>query len=209
MVERDPHLVPDAAGASTADAAYTERLVQLQTVWWKRVLPVQAPYRYNVRRLGLGRVLDVGCGLGRVLHHLDGNGVGVDHNADFVAACRAGGLTAYTTDEFPSSVDAVRESFDAILLAHVVEHVDPATADEILETYLPYVRPGGAVHFITPQERGYASDPTHVHWSDESDLRGLAGRHGLTVERAYSFPFPRRFGRLFIYNEFNVLTRKP
>ncbi len=199
---------PDGSGADTAGSEYANRLVGLQTVWWKRLLPVQAPYRFNVRRLKLGRTLDIGCGLGRILHHLDGNGVGVDHNAEFVKYCRDTGLTAYTTEQFPTAPEAVPGSFDSMILAHVIEHVEPSVADEILQQYLPYVRPGGAAMFITPQEVGYRSDETHVHFSDFDDLHALAARNGLEVVKSYSFPFPRAMGRVFKYNEFNVLTRK-
>ncbi len=203
------HAAPDprSTGSDTNSDAYTERLVGLQTVWWKRVLPVQAPYRWNARRLHLGRVLDVGCGLGRNLEHLDGNGVGIDHNADLVAHARSKGVVAYTTDEFAGSPDDVPGSFDAILLAHVVEHVDDTTAHEILTTYLPYVRPGGVVHVITPQERGQDSDPTHVRFCDFAVVEELLRSHDLTIERSYSFPFPRWAGKAFVYNEFNVSGR--
>ncbi|MBV9592170.1 MAG: hypothetical protein JO147_00020, partial [Actinobacteria bacterium] len=70
MPDRPGAPEPDSTGADTKDAAYTERLIDLQTVWWKRLLPVQAPYRYNMRRLPLGHTLDIGCGIGRILEHL-------------------------------------------------------------------------------------------------------------------------------------------
>ena len=57
---------------STRDAAYTDRQRSLEGAWWKRLLDVQRPYRWHVRRLRLGFVLDVGCGLGRNLIHLEG-----------------------------------------------------------------------------------------------------------------------------------------
>lgn len=199
---------PSADGSDTNSDEYTDRLVTLQTVWWKRILPVQAPYRYNVRRLGLGFTLDVGCGLGRLLKHLDGNGVGVDHNPDFVAHCRREGLIAYLPTEFEAAPEAVAGRFDSLVLAHVVEHLDADVTDELLATYLPYVRPGGFAHFITPQEVGYRSDPTHVRFIDFEALHALAARHGLTIVKSYSFPFPRPVGKAFIYNEFNVLARK-
>jgi len=195
--------------SSTQDAAYTERLTALQTVWWKRLLPVQAPYRWNVRKVHPGRVLDVGCGLGRNLQHLDGHGVGVDHNGDFVKACRQQGLTAYLPDDFLASKDAVPGGFDSILLAHVVEHLEADTVDEIFTTYLPFLRPGGLVHVVTPQERGFRFDPTHVRFADFAEVTRVLRGHRLTIEREWSFPFPRWAGEAFVYNEFNVTARRP
>jgi SAM-dependent methyltransferase len=199
---------PKTNGPGTQDKAYTERLIRLQTVWWKRILPVQAPYRYNVRRLNLGKTIDIGCGIGRLLVALPEGSVGIDHNADFVQVVRSLGRPAYTVDEFPRSPEAKVESFDSMLLAHVIEHVDNEIADRILQTHLPYVRAGGRVHFITPQERGHASDPTHLDFVDFAALLDLAKRNGLTVERSYSFPFPRWMGKVFKYNEFHVTARK-
>ncbi|OLE23414.1 MAG: methyltransferase type 11 [Actinobacteria bacterium 13_1_20CM_3_71_11] len=198
-----------AAGASTEGVEYTDRLRRVGGAGWKRALNVQAPYRWNVRRLRLGRTLDVGCGLGRNLEHLDGSGVGVDHNATSVEVARGKGLTALTVEEFFASPYATPESFDSMLAAHLVEHLTGEQSREILASYLPYVRPGGLVVFITPQERGYASDATHVKFMDFAEVGRLAADLGLTVERGYSFPFPRLFGRLFTYNEFVVVARKP
>jgi SAM-dependent methyltransferase len=193
----------------TADAEYAARLQRLGGRRWKRILNVQAPYRWNIRRFGLGRTLDIGCGLGRNLLHLDGNGVGVDHNAESVAECRRRGLTAYTVEEFPRSGHAVAGSFDSMLLAHVLEHVDRETADGMLFDYLKYVRPGGQVVFITPQESGYKSDSTHVRWVDFTVLRDTAQAHGLEVTRTFSFPLPRIAGKVFTYNEFVQVARIP
>ncbi|MDN4597614.1 class I SAM-dependent methyltransferase [Leifsonia virtsii] len=196
-------------GRGTAGSDYAERLRRLDASWWRRTLNVQAPYRWNIRRHHLGRVLDVGSGLGRNLAHVGNNGVGVDHNPESVAIARARGLTAFTSDEFPTSGYAVPGAFDSMLLAHVVEHVDPDFAVELVRTYLPYIRRGGRVMFITPQERGYASDHTHVSFTDFDGLRRLADRAGLAVERQYSFPLPRFAGKAFTYNEFVQLTRIP
>jgi len=197
---------PDAPGpgptSDTSSDEYAERLVALQGVWWKRLLNVQAPYRWNLRRLQLGRALDVGCGIGRNLAALPGGGVGVDHNASCVRVARSQGLTAYEPADFHRSEHAVPDSFDSLLIAHVLEHLHEDEADGLLDEYLPYLRPGGRVAMITPQERGYASDATHVRFVDFAGLRRQAQRCGLHEEKAYSFPFPRRLGKAFVYNEF-------
>ncbi len=153
----------------------------------------------------LGRTLDVGCGVGRNLENLGGAGVGVDHNADAVTTSRARGFTAYTTGEFPTSEDAAT-GFDALLFAHVLEHMSSADAATLVRSYLPYLRRPGKVLFITPQERGYRSDATHVEFLDLEALAAIARDCDLSVVRSRSFPFPRPVGRVFTYNEFVVLA---
>jgi len=71
------------------------------------------------------------------------------------------------------------------------------------------VRSGGRAVFITPQEAGYRSDPTHVEFVDLARLDSLARKAGLEPVSAYSFPFPRPVGRVFKYNEFVLVAHKP
>lgn len=193
----------------TESPDYAERLSTLEGVWWKRLLPVQAPYRWNLRRRRLGRTLDIGCGIGRNLGTLPTGSVGVDHNEVSVALARERGLRAYTVEEFLAGEHAQTESFDSLLLAHVVEHLTPDDARDLVRSYLPYLRPGGRVFFICPQERGYASDPTHRTFVTGEGLLQLSREVGLRADNWHSFPLPRRFGKVFPYNEFNVLAVKP
>ena len=204
----DPQSSDRELGSETADHHYTERLNRLATARWKTWLDVQRPYRWNVRRLNLGRVLDVGCGIGRNLSHLDGNAVGIDHNATSVQTARDRGLTAFTPAEFRGSRFDVEGGFDALLLAHVVEHVSYDVGLQLLREYLPLLRPGGRVVLICPQERGWATDATHVRFVDFDDLARLIRDAGLRQERHYSFPFPRLAGRFFPYNEFVAIAGK-
>lgn len=193
----------------TRDASYAARLKTKESAWWKRLLNVQAPYQWNLRRQQLGRTLDVGCGIGRNLVSLEAGSLGVDHNPTSVAEARARGFAALTTEEWAKSPERRPASFDSILLAHVIEHMDEETGRSVLESYLPYLKPGGKVFFICPQERGYTTDATHVRFTDGEDLTHLAREVGLTPARWFSFPFPRRAGKLFVYNEFCLLARKP
>jgi SAM-dependent methyltransferase len=196
-------------GSATAGQEYADRLSRLATARWKTWLDVQRPYRWNIRRLNLGRVLDIGCGIGRNLAHLDGNAVGIDHNETSVKTARDRGLVAFTPAEFRDSRYDVEDGFDALLLAHVVEHVSYEVGLHLLREYLPLLRPGGRVVLICPQERGWATDATHVRFVDFDDLARLIRDAGLQHERQYSFPFPRVAGRVFPYNEFVVVARKP
>lgn len=196
-------------GTETAD--YAARLERLETVWWKRWLDVQRPYRWHLRSRRLGFVLDVGCGRGRNLLHLGGAGagVGVDHNPDLVAAARARGLRVYLPSDFRASPDGQTGRFDALLFSHVLEHMTWDEGRALLAEYLPHLGPAGRVLLITPQEAGYRSDPTHVTFTDFDALDRMVRACGLHPARRYSFPFPRTVGRLFKHNEFVVEARRP
>jgi SAM-dependent methyltransferase len=196
------------ARTSTSDADYTKWLRRQESLWWKRLLDVQRPYRRHLRSLDLGLVLDVGCGLGRNLHNLAGKGVGVDHNPESVATVRERGYTAFLPEEFFASEYGRPGRFDALLLSHVAEHMHFDEARALVATYLPFIRVGARVVLITPQEVGFRSDPTHVELFDFTALTRLATSLGLEVEKHYSFPFPRFVGHLFRHNEFVLLARK-
>jgi len=195
--------------SGTASAAYTERLAGRSRAGWKQRLDVQAPYRRNLQRLlGGRRTLDVGCGIGRNLVNLPPGSVGVDHNPHSIAVCRAEGMTAFTVDEFLAEPPGP-SLFDGMLAAHLIEHLPEGAAGEVLKPYLPYLASGAVVVLICPQERGFASDPTHTVFSDQPVLAALAAELGLVVERQYSFPLPRFTGRVFTYNEFVTVARNP
>jgi SAM-dependent methyltransferase len=206
----DISVPPSRETADTRDAAYTERLTTLTEARWKRLLNVQAPYRWNLRRLGLGRTLDVGCGIGRNLLALPPGSVGVDHNPHSVRIARSRGLTAHGTEQFHALARReYRQHFDALLLAHVIEHLSPRAAHELVTEYLPYLRPSATLVLICPQEAGFRSDASHVTFQDFPRMRALAEGVGAQVTVELSFPFPRPAGRLFRYNEFVLLGQFP
>lgn len=191
----------------TRGSEYAQRLERLESARWKRILDVQRPYRWNLRRLTLGRVLEVGCGIGRNLEALPA-AVGVDHNADSVKIARGRGFLAYSTDEWDICPEAEPATFDSLLLAHVLEHMDSAEADDVIGSYLPYLKPAAKLLLICPQERGYRTDVTHVRFLDFAQMAAHARTAGFSPVREYSFPFPRAFGKVFPYNEFVVLGRR-
>ena len=191
----------------TTQVQYTDRLAK--QVWWKQLLDVQAPYRRHIRSLDLGRVLEVGCGVGRNLVNLGrpADCVGVDHNETSIELVRQKGFVAFTSADFHTSEYAQKSSFDTILIAHVFEHMTPNEAKQVLLEYLPYLKIGGRLVVITPQSAGYASDPTHVTMMDHPLVGTILESCGAKVIRQYSFPFPLLVGRIFKYNEYVSIAR--
>lgn len=197
-----------AAGKPTNRPDYTDGLIFRQSAWWKKLFNVQYPYKWNINRLKPGFVLDVGCGIGRNLLHLNGTGVGVDHNPTSVAVCKSRGLTAFTVDELMKSEYNVPGRFDTILLAHVAEHMAAADVVNIINQYSYLLKIRGRIIIITPQESGFRSDDTHVEFMDFGKISAILSQTGNSTVRQYSFPFPRFAGPVFKYNEFISIGRK-
>ena len=193
----------------TTSEAYAQRLQQREGARWKQLLDVQRPYRWNLRRLALGRTLDVGCGIGRNLTTLPPGSLGVDHNPSSIAVAQSRGLNAVTTDEFAARYPEppAQPEYDSVLLSHVLEHMTRDEGIGLLGHYLPFVRRTVAV--ICPQERGYTTDATHVTFLDGPDIAGLLEQVGLRTRSVRSFPFPRFVGKVLTYNETVVLADRP
>jgi SAM-dependent methyltransferase len=191
------------------EAEYVARLVALQDKRWKQVLRVQRPYQRNILRHCTGPTLDVGCGIGRNLKVLPQGSVGVDTNRFAVAEAQRRGMTAVVADEFQSDPAQSQGEFSAVLFSHVLEHVSRDDAVGLVSDYRRFVRPGGVVVVVCPQEVGYASDETHTDFVDFEAAEAILNSAGVEVRRQYSFPFPRPLGRWFIYNEFITVGRLP
>jgi 2-polyprenyl-3-methyl-5-hydroxy-6-metoxy-1,4-benzoquinol methylase len=185
---------------------YCERLLSTDKLW-KKILNVQYPYRHAIKKMKLGNTIDIGCGVGRALGWLNRNSIGVDHNPMSVGICKSRNLKAYTIESFHEATrsDEIKEkSFDNLLLAHVLEHLEPKEQIEIIASYIPYLKKNGGVFIITPQEVGYASDDTHVTFTDFARIREVLNELNLEVNTQKSFPFPRVLGKVFKYNEFHT-----
>ena len=79
---------------------------------------------------------------------------------------------------------------------------------ELLKIYLPLLKSKGKIIIITPQEKGYNSDPTHNQFMNFETLQRIAEKLNLNFIKKYSFPFPRIIGRFFRYNEFVFVAEK-
>jgi 2-polyprenyl-3-methyl-5-hydroxy-6-metoxy-1,4-benzoquinol methylase len=186
--------------SSTQSEAYTKRLTSLSSRFISRLVGGQ-PYRWKIRRIAKGNVLEVGCGIGRNLNFLGSRAVGVDHNPMSIKVCKERGFTAYTPDEFFALPDIANKKFDTILFSHVIEHLTLAEARDLLHMYIKYLLPSGRLIIICPQKRGFASDSTHVTYFNLDSLAQLVTTVQCSEFLRQSFPFPAFIGRWFTYNE--------
>jgi SAM-dependent methyltransferase len=170
--------------------------------------------RYLVERLGdylaPATLLDVGPGSGRFLEaaaDAGWQGLGVEANAQFAAACRARGL-AIAEGFFPECPPGDAR-FDAIAMLDVVEHLgDPAgflgdglrrlNAGGVLVLQVPNVK-----SLLVALEGARNSNFCHGHWNhfDPATLERLAASAGLEtlametiiseLDRIEAFPRPQ------------------
>lgn len=144
-----------------------------------------AGYREVRARLGPGRFLDVGCGLGDESVGFTGGGrdvIGVDYDAATAATAvhthGDEGLRAICAD---GSILGLRsDAFDHVCSSHLIEHfVDP---EHHVREVSRVLAPGGTAFFITPNAPADFENPYHVYLFEPDDLRAMLGRHFKQVE---------------------------
>ena len=170
---------------------------------------VPNPYRWNVRRLAKGRVLDVGCGIGRCLDFIRPRGVGVDPNEQRSPSA-ARRVTRHTCR---MSSSGARSPPLPASSTHCCARMCSNTSTSRLRwpwsvSTCP-IRQGGRVHLHhSPGARSAIRRDARAADGCRRNCRRWPRRCGLTIERMSSFPLPRLFGRWFMYNETVVVARR-
>jgi SAM-dependent methyltransferase len=119
------------------------------------------PHQFDLRPVGAGAVLDVGCGSAK-----HPGAVGLDISADTDAD------VVHDLDRFPYPIED--GSFDQILMQDVIEHV--AEPYRVFAELHRIARPGARIQVRTPHYSSVLaySDPTHRHYFSAMGLRSLA-----------------------------------
>ena len=111
-----------------------------------------------------GKLLDVGCGSGRFLNHMQQKGwevEGIDFDDKAVEYAR----TKYGVNIHIGNLENVRyedNTFDAITMHHVIEHIsDPV---ELLQECYRILKPGGTLVAVTPNINSWGHEKFGADW---------------------------------------------
>jgi 2-polyprenyl-3-methyl-5-hydroxy-6-metoxy-1,4-benzoquinol methylase len=119
------------------------------------------------------RLLDVGCGFGKLYEIIRSQGVeyvGVDVNPDIVEHNLNLQRVVYTDAQFCSTTDL----FDVLLLSHLIEHFEYSDLVKFLNTHLSRLKQGGIIIIFTPlYHRGFYDDFDHIKPYNPEALRQL------------------------------------
>lgn len=113
-------------------------------------------------------ILDIGCGLGQMLHSLRAEGyvdlAGIDVSSEAVSACMTKGLDVIKIESIADYCRTACKQYDFIVMSHVIEHI---AKDEIIETLRlirsRLLRDGGHLVVMTPNAQSH----TGCYWAYE------------------------------------------
>jgi SAM-dependent methyltransferase len=142
-----------------------------------------------------GRVLEIGCSAGALLHDLRERGytgVGVELSPEARAIAEevlAGDERITIRADVPKSPE---ESFDLVLAFEVLEHIE--RDGEALAAWLRLLRPGGRLMISVPahRRRWNITDTLVGHYRryDRADLEVLLDRAGLRIDSVSTIGWP-------------------
>lgn len=162
-------------------------------------------------------IADVGCGNGGLLDALSARGfsklTGIELAPGCLANLREKGYDARSGSIRRLPVD-LSDSFDVVLLSHVMEHV--VDLKESLTSARSLLRPGGLVYIETPDASRYADrhlvpfyffDPEHINHFDVNSLTNLCHSVGLSVvnsgQRDFALPNGQPYPATFVLARFD------
>jgi len=169
--------VPASASDDRVDLHFLRRgrgiEFEMEVRWVERHIPA-----------GVDRVVEIGCGNGRLLERLGPRRViGVDLCADGLSRTRVAlpgaCLICCPGDQIPMDDGSANVVIAQHLLEHLIDH------RAALAEWFRLLAPGGLLLLLTPN-RDFADprifdDPTHVHLFDRRDLERAVGSSGFSL----------------------------
>jgi 2-polyprenyl-3-methyl-5-hydroxy-6-metoxy-1,4-benzoquinol methylase len=134
-----------------------------------------------------GRVLDIGAGRGVMMRLMKEAGItayGIDSFEGAVTDCKAKGLDVVCSDALTHLSSLPSSSLGGIFCSHVIEHMHPAQAMELIRESFRVLMPGARLVIITPNPKDLRTgerfwlDVTHVRPYPEKLLIVLLEREG-------------------------------
>lgn len=140
----------------------------------------------------LKKVLDVGCGTGKLVHFLNDSGsfaIGCDLYQEAIKVAKQKNKKSTFVKASATKLPFKNDSFDLLTAISLVEHLTKKEVETFLSEASRIVRPKGYIFLVTPNFNspmrflfrrrwfGY-SDPTHITFFTPRSLGKLLQRHG-------------------------------
>lgn len=134
------------------------------------------------------RVLEIGCGRGRFAKPAREAGwkyTGCDNNPETLTNLHNTGVNTISPEELLQS----QEKYDAILLAHIIEHFEWRALVEFLNSAVTHLREDGNLLILTPLPwRGFYDDCDHIKpYPPEALMQLLCRRSGQVQPTGVAF----------------------
>lgn len=143
-----------------------------------------------------GKLLEIGCGSGGMLKNMQDKGwdvTGVDFDSKSVSLAQDLGLNVYDGDI--SQLNLEKNSFDAIIMNHVIEHLPDPVAT--LKSCHKLLRSDGRLISITPNTNGLNHNkynansrllepPRHLFIYNKKSLKGVATKAGFKTSSCFT-----------------------
>jgi O-antigen chain-terminating methyltransferase len=144
-----------------------------------------------------GKVLDLGCGRGEMVEILLTKGIearGIDLNEEMIALCQARGLPCEKGDLIEKLILCQDDSLDGIFSSQVIEHLQPAVLELMIDLCFLKLKPSGVLilETINPTSvfalvQVYFLDPSHQRPIHPQSLKFLLETAGFKkIEIRYS-----------------------